>query len=194
MLNDISIIIPVTPNETSHKKLLDDLKGCKAEIVISSEESRSQSLNAGAAKATRPYLWFLHADTHITQHHFEALKQSLQTTPNALHYFDLAFDGGAYMTLNAIGANLRSRLLGLPYGDQGFCISKELFEATDGYPEDTPFGEDLLLVRVAKKKNINLQRIPSKLLTSARKYHDYGWLKLSLYRQWQLIKLLRIKI
>jgi hypothetical protein len=108
-----------------------------------------------------------------------------------LHYFDLAYDGGHLTNSNSLGANIRSRLLGLPYGDQGFCISKNLFNKIGGYPEDVPYGEDLLFIRLAKRAGIKLNRVPSKLLTSARKYKQYGWLKLTVLRQWQMVKLLR---
>ena len=88
-----------------------------------------------------------------------------------------------------VGANMRSRLLGLPFGDQGLCIKKSLFDTLDGYPEDCPYGEDLLFVWQARLAGIPLQRVPSKLLTSGRKYQQRGWLQLSLLYQWRWMKL-----
>jgi len=194
VLDNVSIIIPPAAGETALENLLGDLKYTNAEIITSSEGARAKSLNAGAAKARHEYLWFLHADSRATAENIDALEQSITTSPDALHYFDLAFDGNGLTTLNAIGANIRSRIFGLPYGDQGLCVSKEIFDNIGEYPEDTPYGEDLLFIRLAKKKGILLKRISSKLTTSARKYRDHGWLKLSLYRQLQLLKLLRIEL
>ena len=54
----------------------------------------------------------------------------------ALYYFSLKFDDGRILRLNSLGANLRSRLFSLPYGDQGFCLSKELFLRIGGFPEN----------------------------------------------------------
>ena len=194
VLKNVSVIIPVAKSETSHQQLLDDLKQYETEIIISSETSRATSLNQGAHKATRDYLWFLHADTRITPENAKALEEALKSEQQSIYYFDLAFDQKGLIALNALGANIRSKILGLPYGDQGFCLSKEHFDHIGGYPEDTPYGEDLLFIRKAKAKGIKLSATPSKLTTSARKYKEYGWLKLSLTRQWQLFKLMRIKI
>lgn len=190
-LDRVSIIIPLAPGETAHEQLLDDLKHLGTEIIVSSEGSRAKSLNVGAAKARNPFLWFLHADSRVSAENLVDLEQALTRRSNALHYFDLAYEEGGLSTLNAWGANIRSRLCGLPYGDQGFCISRTLFEKIGGYPEDAPYGEDLLFIRMAKRTGIRLNRIPSKLTTSARKYHQHGWLKLTVLRQWQMLKLMR---
>lgn len=190
-LDRVSIIIPVAPGETAHEWLLDDLKHIGSEVIVSSEGSRTKSLNEGATKASRTFLWFLHADSRVSAENLIDLEQALARRSNALHYFDLAYEEGGLAKLNAWGANIRSRLFGLPYGDQGFCISKTLFDKIGGYPETMPYGEDLLLVRQAKQKGIRLNRIPSKLMTSARKYNQQGWLKLTMLRQWQMMKLMR---
>jgi glycosyltransferase involved in cell wall biosynthesis len=194
VLDNVSIIIPTAPDETAQQLLLNDLKQLNNEIIISAEGSRAKSLNVGAVKASDDFLWFLHADSRVSTENIIALEQALKKRPNVLHYFDLAYDGGHLTNSNSLGANIRSRLLRLPYGDQGFCISKSLFNEIGGYPENVAYGEDLLFVRLAKRKGIKLNRIPSKLLTSARKYKHYGWLKLTLLRQWQMAKLLTMKL
>lgn len=191
MLEKVSIIIPVYKQETELENLLADLAPVKnsAEIVVKSEGSRAKSLNAGASVATRPFLWFLHADSRVSKQNLQALSLALQEKPDALHYFELAFgkDGPALAAFNAWGANWRSRLFGVPYGDQGVCLSREQFAKTEGYPEDAPYGEDLLFIWRARHSGIRLNRISSKLLTSARKYKQQGWLKLTILYQWRWI-------
>jgi GT2 family glycosyltransferase len=91
--------------------------------------------------------------------------------------------------LNAWGANFRSKLFGAPFGDQGLCIRRDHFRKLGGYSEIAPYGEDLLLVWKARKVGIKLNRIASTLLTSPRKYQDYGWLKLTLLFQWRYLSL-----
>jgi|GEM_PF-2249551 len=152
------------------------------------------SLNIGATKARHDLLWFLHADSRVSAENIFALEQALKKYPNVLHYFDLAYDGGHLTDSSYFGANIRSRLLGLPYGDQGFCISKSHFNKIGGYLENVAYGEDLIFVRLAKRTGIKLNRIPSKLPTSERKYKQYGWLKLTVLRQWQMAKLFRMKL
>lgn len=196
LLSNVSIIIPIAGGETAHENLLKDLesftKGGGAEIIVSSEGSRAKSLNAGAAKASREFLWFLHADSRVTQENIDILKRCLKREPEALHYFLLRLGYGR-PALNAWGANIRSVVFGLPYGDQGFVISKAQFEKIGGYPEYA-YGEDLLFVRKAKKIGVRVAFMPSKLSSSARKYRDQGWLKTTLKHQWMLLKLLRHKL
>lgn len=190
----LSIIIPLAPDETQQQQLLADLatNSLQAEIIQTSEENRATSLNLGAKQAMGQWLWFLHADSRINQDNLRALENSLNQDQDslALHYFDLGFkDSGPLLNSTALGATLRSRLLGCPYGDQGFCISKQLFLDLGGFPENRLYGEDLLLVWRAHQTGVPLQRIPSTLFTSARKYRQQGWLKVTLLHQWYWLRL-----
>ena len=190
----LSIIIPLAPEETQQQYLLADLAAgsLDTEIIQSAQQSRAISLNAGAMQAIGQWLWFLHADSRISQDNLRALEASLTQDPQrtALHYFDLGFeDSGPLLNSNALGANLRSRILCCPYGDQGFCISKALFSALGGFSENRPYGEDLLFVWRAHQAAVPLQRIPSTLFTSSRKYQQQGWLKVTLLHQWCWLRL-----
>lgn len=189
VLDTVSIIIPAYRDEDALQNLMHDLQYLDNEIIVSSEGSRARSLNAGARKAKGSFLWFLHADSRITADNLILLKHALKSSPFRLHYFDLAFDPPGLTVINACGANWRSRLFGTPFGDQGLCISKEIFETLGGYPEDVSYGEDLMFVWKARQHGIKLNRIPSKLLTSARKYKLHGWLRLTLLYQWRWIRM-----
>lgn len=189
MLENVSIIIPLAPAETEQSKLLDDLKNVQTEIICSSEYSRAKSMNAGALKTANDFLWFLHADSRLDQDALVKLEQSLSKNPNNLHYFDLAFDGGGLPSINALGANMRSRFLGIPFGDQGFCLSKTNFDKIGGFPEDCSIAEDLLFLWKARRLGIQPNRIPATITTSARKYKKRGWLKLTVLYQWIWIKI-----
>lgn len=191
MLENVSVIIPVAADEMAHKPLLNALEKMRAEVIVISEGTRARSLNLGAEKAQNTFLWFLHADSIVNEGVLLALQASLKEQPNSLHYFKLAYSEAGFSTLNAIGANLRCLLWGLPYGDQGLCISKDLFFEVGCYPENSDYGEDLLSVRKAKTLDLLLKCISTYLYTSARKYHQIGWLKLTLIRQLQVIKLIR---
>lgn len=191
-LKNVSIIIPARPDELYLENLLSDLKklNLEAQIIVSEEGSRAKSLNEGAKKSNRDFLWFLHADSNITLDNIRSLEENLRKKPHQLHFFDLEYSKEVYFCfLNAFGANIRSRLFSLPYGDQGFCISKENFLKTSFFHEDTPYGEDLLFALEAKRL-FGINRIPSKLKTSARRYKENGWLKTSLDNQYILLKLL----
>ncbi|MAI69071.1 MAG: hypothetical protein CBD03_06130 [Rhizobiales bacterium TMED143] len=183
-----SVIIPMAAQEPEPTALFHSL-GSAIEIILSQEAGRAASLNAGAAKATGTYLWFLHADSSLPDDAWQKLQQAIADKPKALHYFDLAFAGGGWvMKINSWGANMRARFFGCPFGDQGFCIEKQLFEAIGAYPEAAPYGEDHLFVWQAHKAGVKLNRVPAKLTTSARKYQQNGWLRTTLLHQYLWIK------
>ena len=176
---DISIIIPVGPEENELEALWEDLRPIEkeAELIVIHGSSRPKQLNEGAQKATRDFLWFLHADSRCSPKTLKSLLESLGKDPRALHYFNLRFlpDGPSLMRINEIGCWIRSRFLGLPFGDQGFCLSKMNFERLGGFPEEVPYGEDHLFVRRAHQHGVPLKSTGATLKTSARKYQEQGW-------------------
>jgi rSAM/selenodomain-associated transferase 2 len=210
LLNDVSIVIPVAPGEIAWQTLLADLRGIPsgAEIVLAATEppppewdavartlglppqvhwiaaprGRGVQLNAGARAARRQFLWFLHADSRLRADSLSALAHALAEQPGALHYFDLEFqnDGPFLTRLNAAGTWFRSHALGIPFGDQGFCVRRDLFEKLGGYPEHLPYGEDHVFVWAARRGRIPLRCTGARLLTSARKYRRRGWLRTTL--------------
>lgn len=197
ILNNLSLIVPIAPQEEAWAGLWEDLKDLPngTEIIFSgpkkpsspipsrvkwidSAPGRAQQLNEGARSATRDFLWFLHADSRFTKSTLTTLIQALNNNPNAFYYFDLRFlkDGPPLMRINEIGCWIRSRLMGLPFGDQGFCLSKMNFELIGGFPENIPYGEDHLFVWRAQQHGVPLKSTGAILKTSARKYQEQGWL------------------
>jgi hypothetical protein len=95
-----------------------------------------------------------------------------------LGWFDLAFleDGPRLVRLNAWGARLRSRVFGLPFGDQGLVLPAASFAALGGYDESVRYGEDHLLVWAAHAARLPVIPVGATLYTSARTYARNGWL------------------
>jgi hypothetical protein len=200
----ISIVVPVGPGETCWRDLAGDLAGADVEIIWAATDpapvdlplgrwmvvrrGRARQLNDGASLATRPYLWFLHADTRLDKSAIATLSARLQ--PETLFWFDLAFahDGAGPIWLNALGANLRARFLGVPFGDQGFALDRATFERIGPYDETAPYGEDHLLVWRARRSGVKLQRVPATLTTSARAYRTHGWLRVTFLYQWRWLR------
>lgn len=205
-MTNLSVIIPLAPDETAWQNLLEDLahlpEGCET-LLIASEGTneppdlpasvhfltappgRARQMNAGAKSARNKHLWFLHADSEIESKSIRKLLERIKKHPRSLLYFDLTFlsDGSPFMPLNAWGVYLRSHLLKVPFGDQGFCITKKLFEQIGGYPENVPYGEDHLFLWYARQKNIPITPVGATLFTSARKYRKNGWLKTTIQHQ-----------
>lgn len=181
-LSQVSVIVPMRSSESAGSLLLEALKELAPEaqviVVRPPPEGRAAQMNAGVKQADRRFLWFLHADTVLTTDCFQALERSLRQAPRALHYFDLRFgaDGPWLMRANAIGVWVRSHVLGMPFGDQGFCVAREVFEELGGFRTDALYGEDHLLVWQARQKGIVLRCVGATLTTSARKYAQQGWL------------------
>ncbi|MDA8781784.1 hypothetical protein N9N16_01090 [Porticoccaceae bacterium] len=194
---DLSIIIPLSSTETEQRHLLADLKALPAggmEIIQCCKGSRACSLNKGAAQARGQWLWFIHADSRVSEHNLDALQRSLEQQPDALHYFDLAFDpgedGSGLSALNAQGANLRSRLFHAPFGDQAFCMHRDIFRRLGGFPENSSYGEDLLLVRRARRADVPLVSTGSTIVSSSRIYSEAGWLQTTALNQLRWLQLL----
>ena len=104
-------------------------------------------------------------------------------TPGNSYYFLLLFDSSRKVAkVMSFLVNCRSRLLGLPYGDQGLFISKSLLASIKGYPK-IPLMED---VEVARKLRGRLYFIPEYIITSAKKYEENGWVKNGLSNLYQL--------
>lgn len=196
-LADLAVIVPLGPGEADWPRLLTDLSALPATAEIwlvglgaappglgrarwlTAPEGRGRQLNAGARAAGREVLWFLHADSRLTPGALPPLARAIGAHPGALRYFDLTFAPGGprLMPLNAWGAWLRSRLLGLPFGDQGFCLDAATFAALGGFPEDAPYGEDHLLVWRAHHARVPVTPVGAWITTSPRKYAARGWLQ-----------------
>jgi len=196
----LSIVIPVGPDDNTWPSLLAELKsaGIESEIILSAcqpqvaslelpadviwingQQGRAQQLNTSAEKASGAVIWFLHADSHLTAGVSQTLQDYLQSAKQTLGYFKLKFaaNGPQLMRLNAWAANIRSRYFGLPFGDQGFMLPKAIFQALKGFDVTLPMGEDLDFVVRAQAAKIALQAFDTELITSARRYQKQGWLQ-----------------
>lgn len=146
---------------------------------IQSSPGRAKQLNLGAKEATNEFLWFLHCDSRISSAGVKNLKASISKSANQILFFNLKFlnDGPRLISVNEIGAWVRSRVLRLPFGDQGFCMSKSTFTFLGGFNENAPYGEDHLLIWKAHQTWISIKCVGGGLKTSARKYANQGWSK-----------------
>ena len=200
-LQQLSIIIPFAPDDRAWKALLSDLGKlpASAEIILvaGSEKAKQEALdsglpdhvsviranagratqmNSGAQAAKNPCLWFLHGDSRLDSHCLKTA-DAFDYRNKRLGYFGLRFqnDGPRRMGINRFGVWFRSRFLGIPFGDQGFIISKFCFEMLGKYREDLPSGEDHAFVWTARKKGVQLKHLNASIQTSARKYAQQGW-------------------
>lgn len=205
--SEISIIVPVGPQEVHHLQLLQDLNTdswkeilicCSAaslvfhqvlqqqhpeafssqvRIIAAEKLGRAEQLNYAAQQGLGRFLWFIHADTRVPTKSVKSLLRRLGLNSGGLFYFDLIFQTKFRwaMKVNEIGVWWRSHFLGMPFGDQAFCMERDLFWSLGGFATDVAYGEDHLFVWLAKRRGIALIGVGAKISTSARKYEGNGW-------------------
>lgn len=150
---------------------------------LTGSPGRGGQLRRGADAAKGDWLLFLHADTLLAPGWAAAITAHIAEHSGKAAYFHLRFDAsGPAPTIVSRWANLRSRLFGLPYGDQGLLISRALHERIGGY-QDIPLMEDVALARALKGQLRPLGHIAT---TSAARYQAQGWLKRGSRNLWLL--------
>ena len=185
----LSIIIPLAPDDSADD-LIKQLQRLGYDPIVVSEETRAKSLNRGVMLANGEYLIFLHADTNLDDSSLEKLPGILEGNTEIMYHFKLKFDRSGLVYFNSLAANLRCYLFSIPYGDQGFCISKKLFIEVGGFSENMTYGEDMHFVLKLKHLGKSIRQLPFSITTSARKYHKKGWFKVTLMHQWRFWKIL----
>ena len=209
----LSIVIPTTDEAHTVEGLLADLAALRAthEVIIADGGSvddtvalatrmgarvvhaprgRGSQLRAGVRTSSGRVLCVLHADVRLPAATLVALDAlAREGAPRAVA-FRLRIDArGVRYRLVEAGANLRSRVPGLPYGDQGLVVDRATYDAAGGFP-DVPIMEDVLLVRALRGHGgVGLRR--EQVVVSARRWmRDGVWRRsarnLSVLLRWML--------
>jgi len=150
--------------------------------VIACRPGRGRQMNAGAAVAGGRILLFLHADTRLPAGYAGFVRRALASRRVAAGAFSLKIDvqRPALRFIEKV-ANFRSRILKMPYGDQGIFVEKRLFRRLGGFA-DMPIMEDFDLVRRLRRMG-DIVTLPQVALTSARRWEHLGALKTWLINQ-----------
>ena len=207
-LQNISIIIPTLNEAAAIVRTVSPLEGVEnlevivvdggsvdetAELarsrgakVIQSDPGKAVQMNTGAKAAAGDILVFLHADTLLPDHFSHQIVSALNQTGVAAGAFRLSINSTrAGIRIIERMANLRSRLLQLPYGDQALFMRRVLLEEIGGFPE-LPIMEDFILIRRLKRKG-KIVIVPAAVLTSPRR-----WLHMGVFKTWLINQLIII--
>ena len=165
----------------------DDTLSVAAEFtdkVYKTETGRASVMNFGAGKAAGDLLLFLHADCILPENAFEIIREALNESTVAAGGFRLSINGpGLNFRVIETAANLRSRIAGLLYGDQGIFMRKETFIKVGGYA-DIPLMEDIEICGKLKKLGkLTLADAPIK--ASPRRWLEEGTLHTT-FRDWSI--------
>jgi rSAM/selenodomain-associated transferase 2/rSAM/selenodomain-associated transferase 1 len=144
--------------------------------ILESPRGRAVQQNTGAAVAAGDVLLFLHADSILPEGYVTQVFDTLLDPCTVLGAFRFRTDlrGLLIRTIERV-ANMRSRFLGLPYGDQALFVRKKVFELLGPFP-DAPLAEDLLLVRQLSKHG-RIRTSQATVITSGRRWTETGILR-----------------
>lgn len=155
--------------------------------VVTGPKGRGGQIARGVAAAGGDWLLILHADTQLQPDWTGACGAFIAHHPDRAGYFRLRFNSQQRAArIVEAGAALRARLLGLPYGDQGLLVRRDLLEKVGGIPE-IPLMEDVELARALKGR---LLPLGGYALTSPERYEAEGWLRRSGRNLWTLARYL----
>jgi len=155
-----------------------ELARASGAIVIHCNRGRGKQMNAGAALASGEVLLFLHADTMLPEDFANCIWRTLRDRVSG-GAFQLRIGAEGWMfRLIESAANLRSRWLQLPYGDQAIFLKASHFFQLHGY-QNWPLMEDYdFCRRLRRTGRIVIVNVP--VITSARRWQRLGLLRTTL--------------
>ncbi len=143
------------------------------ENVVNGPAGRALQMNAGAQTATGDIFLFLHADSRIEPASYEKMSHSMKNSEEIGGAFSLCIDSNKWsLRLISRLANMRSKCLGMAYGDQAFFVKNPIFQKMNGFTE-FPICEDLdFFKRLRKLGSVTL--LNETVLTSPRRWNKEG--------------------
>jgi hypothetical protein len=155
--------------------------------IVTGPAGRGGQIARGIEAVRGDFVLVLHADTRLSDGWVAAVVGHIRDHGRQAGHFRLRFASrGPAPHLVAGWANLRSRLFGLPYGDQGVLIARALLDEIGGYP-DLPLMEDVALARRLKGRWRALDAVA---LTGAGRYERHGWVRQGARNLWRLARYL----
>ncbi|MEM7268022.1 MAG: TIGR04283 family arsenosugar biosynthesis glycosyltransferase [Pseudomonadota bacterium] len=149
--------------------------------LVRADRGRGAQLAAGAEAARGDWFLFLHADTVLSEDWVEVARAHIEQGPERAGYFRLAFAAKGFGPRLVAGwGNLRSRLFGLPFGDQALLIHRGLYQRVGGF-QRIPLMEDVAIARALSGR---LTSLPATATTDFERYQRQGWVKRGAANLW----------
>jgi rSAM/selenodomain-associated transferase 2 len=152
--------------------------------VVIAPRGRGRQMNAGALASSGDILVFLHADTILKERHLGVVRTAAADPAFVAGAFELSLTPPVpALRFIAWGANRRTRLLGLPYGDQVLILRRSLFWDLGGFAHRRPEDLDLVL-RLRNRTRLRLLTPP--VASSGRRWLEKGYLATTL-NNWRIL-------
>lgn len=122
-------------------------------VIAAGAKGRGQQLALGACHSQdADWLFFIHADNQLPEDWKNSIERHITRHPNTAGYFRYHANGkGFWPRFMELWVAMRCQWWGLPYGDQGLLISKEMYKAVGGFPAQCLF-EDVAMIDAIKAK------------------------------------------
>lgn len=199
----VSIVVPVLNEAPIIRQFLTHLRAnaCTAEIIVvdggsadetltlcqeladrilQSDPGRAQQMNRGAEIAAGEVLWFVHADSRISEGSLAAIDHALAKRNVVGGCFRLRIfpSRWIYRIRDAVG-DACVGVFGIALGDRGVFCRRGNFRAVGGYPEQ-PILEDADFYRRLRATG-GVTLLSHSIETSARRYEALGPFRTSVF-------------
>jgi uncharacterized protein len=156
--------------------------------VVQSERGLARQMNYGAQLATADAVWFLHSDSTLPEKRtVDALLEALDDPKVVGGAFQFHLRGNDwYYRLVTLLVNLRSRVVGRAWGDQGIFVRTAVFRALGGFRE-MDGCEDLEFILRLKRQGV-FRILRTRVETSARTWQRYGKIQTTFWHLQQLAR------
>ena len=156
-------------------------------IIITGGKSRSECLLLGTKAASGDIYLFLHADSILPENWADIVRNCLKSDIDvavgafSFKFMDSDLKLKIFLKVIQFFANVRSKWLQLPYGDQGLFMYKEVYEIIGGFPRQ-PILEDYDFILSARSLG-KVHIVDESLETSARRWFVNGVIGNTLFNQ-----------
>ena len=155
-----------------------EMNAIEGVIALRSERGRAIQMNAGAAASAADLLYFLHCDTLPPKSFDRFIRDSVSRGSDA-GCFRLKFNS-THPWLKLAGWLTALRWQICRGGDQSLFIKRAVFEKLEGFDTQYRIYEDMDMIRKLYKA-FRFDLIPHDVITSARRYEEYGVFRLQFH-------------
>lgn len=144
--------------------------------ATTSQMGRAYQQNEGAARSSGDILWFLHADSQVSEQCVSAILDACAETGTDWGWFSVRLSGSSLVfRIIEWCMNQRAKISQIATGDQGLFVRRETFDRIGGFPE-IALMEDIALCKQLKAHGEPVC-LNAKLVTSSRRWEQRGILR-----------------